>query len=135
MSTALVSSTTLAPATARVSSVRVGDATSLAYVDALGTSVGARPGDQSVRYDERWSDLQQQHQQPGYGQQRDRTVRFGGIFVSREVGTAIMQAQAQASLPKTSSIPEAEKQIRVYEFNQSLVGTPQATTSIGIARF
>lgn len=134
MSTALVSSTTLAPATARVSSVRVGNATSFSYIDALGTSVGARPGDQSVRYDERWSDLHQ-HEQPGYGQQRDRTVRFGGIFVSREVGTAIMQAQAQASLPKASSIPEAEKQIRVYEFNQSLVGTPQATTSVGVARF
>jgi hypothetical protein len=58
MSTALVSSTTLAPAKARVSSVRVGDATSFAYVDALGDSAGARPGNQSVRYDERWSDLQ-----------------------------------------------------------------------------
>ncbi|NKB45294.1 MAG: hypothetical protein GKS03_13560 [Alphaproteobacteria bacterium] len=134
MSTALVSSTSLAPATARVSSVRVGNATSFAYVDALGTSVGARPGDQSVRYDERWSDLQQ-HGQPGYGEQRDQTVKFGGIFVSREVGTAIMQAQVQASLPKAPSIPEAEKQIRVYEFNQSLAGTPQVTTTVGVARF
>ena len=135
MSTALVSSTALAPATARVASVRVGNATSYSYVDPLETSVGARPGDQSVRYDERWTDLQG-YDQAGHGQQRDRSVRFGGIFVSREVGTAIMQAQAQqASRPQSSTVPEAEKQIRVYEFNQSLMGTPEAVTSVGVARF
>lgn len=134
MSTALVSSTTLAPATARVSSVRVGNATSFEYVDPIGTSVGTRPGDQSARYDERWEDLRGQGQQ-GYGRDQDRSVKFGGIYVSREVGTAIMQAQIQASLPKTSSIPEAEKQIRVYEFNQSLAGKPEASTGVGIARF
>lgn len=134
MSTALVASTTLAPATARVASVRVGNSTSFAYVDPLETSVGARPGDQSVRYDERWSDLKDQ-EQAGYQDRQDRSVKFGGIFVSREVGTAIMHAQIQASLPKTTSIPEAEKQIRVYEFNQSLAGTPEAATGVGISRF
>ncbi len=133
MSTALVASTSYAPATARVSSVRVGSSTSFDYVNPLGDSLGAKPGDEAVRYDERWADLHPD--QPGYGRQRDRTVRFGGIFVSREVGTTIMQAQAQASLPKAKSIPEAEKQIRIYEFNQSLAGTPKATTSVCLARF
>jgi hypothetical protein len=134
MSTALVSSTTLAPATARVASVRVGNATSFGQVDALGTTVGARPGDEAVQYDERWKNLRGQ-EEPAFGQERDGNIKFGGIFVSREVGTAMMQAQVQASLPKSSSIPEAEKQIRVYEFNQSLAGTPEASTSVGIARF
>lgn len=134
MSTALVSSTTLASATARVASVRVGNSTSFAQVDPIGMTVGTKPGDQSARYDERWEDLRGQ-EQPGFSEERERTVRFGGIFVSREVGTAIMQAQAQASLPKSSSIPEAEKQIRIYEFNQSLAGTPEASTSVGLSRF
>lgn len=134
MSTALVSSTTLASATARVASVRVGNASSFAHVEPLGNTIGTQPGDQSFRYDERWGDLRGQ-EQPGFSEERQRNVRFGGIFVSKEVGSAIMQAQAQASLPKSSSIPEAEKQIRVYEFNQSLAGTPEVTTGVGIARF
>lgn len=134
MSTALVASTTLAPATAKVASTRVGNATSFTYVDPLETSLGTRPGDQSVRYDERWSDLQGGQQQ-SFGPPDDRSVRFGGIFVSREVGSTIMQAQAQSSLPKPNSIPEAEKQIRIYEFNQSLAGTPEAATGVGVSRF
>lgn len=134
MSTALVASTTLAPASAKVSSTRVGNATSFTYVDPLETSLGTRPGDHSVRYDERWENLPGGQQQ-GYGRPDDRSVRFGGIFVSREVGATIMQAQAQSLAPKVKSVPEAEKQIRIYEFNQSLMGTPEATTDIGVSRF
>jgi hypothetical protein len=134
MSTALVASSSIAPATARVAQARVGNATSFTYVDPLEHSIGARPGDQAVRYDERWQDL--------YGHERRRsderphnTVHFGGIFVSREVGTAIMQAQAQASLPKgRTSTTEAENQIKIYEFNQALAGTPEASTTNGIQR-
>lgn len=134
MSTALVASTTLTPASAKVASTRVGNATSYTYVDPLETSLGTRPGDHSVRYDERWENLQDRQQQ-GHRRPDDRSVRFGGIFVSREVGATIMQAQAQSLLPKAKSIPEAEKQIRVYEFNQSLMGTPEAVTDVGVSRF
>ena len=134
MSTALVSSSTLASATARIDATRAGNSTNLNYVDALDHSIGARPGDQALQYDERCSDLRG-HKRQNPGQQRDRSIRFGGIFVSREVGTTIMQAQAQASLPKSVSIPEAEKQIRIYEFNQSLIGPPEAVTVVGLARF
>lgn len=132
MSTALVASTTIAPATAKVSSTRVGNATSFTYVDPLENSLGARPGDQSVRYDERWSDFDGA---PKQSPNDDRSVRFGGILVSREVGATIMMAQAQSSLPKANSIPEAEKQIRIYEFNQSLAGTPETATGVGLSRF
>ena len=128
MSTALVSSTTLAPATARV-----GNATSFTYVDPLEHSLGAQPGDQAIRYDERWQDLQGQGQQPEH-RQRPVPFQFGGIFVTREVGTAMMQAQAQASLPTAKSIPEAERQIRIYEYNQALAGTPEVSTNIGMTR-
>lgn len=133
MSTALVASTSIAPATARVAQARVGNATSLAYVDPLENSLGAQPGDQALRYDQRWQDLQGQ-QYPGNYRQRQTPFHFGGIFVSREIGATIMQAQAQASLPSSTSAAEAERQIRVYEFNQSLAGTPEASTSFGLTR-
>ncbi len=135
MSTALVSSTTVAPATARVAQTRVGNATSFEYIDQLENSLGARPGDQTVRYDERWQDYH--NEQQDLPKRRDRSVRFGGIFVTREIGTAIMQAQSQAygTSPGSKSGAEAERQIRVYEFNQALMGTPEALTSAGITRF
>lgn len=135
MSTALVSSTTLAPATARVAQARVGNATSFSYVDPLENSLGTQAGDHAIRYDERWQDLQGQQDQPSRQRQRDQQAQFGGIFVSREVGAAIMQAQAQASLPQgRSSATEAQNNIRIYEFNQSLAGTPEVTTTIGLSR-
>ena len=134
MSTALVSSTSLAPATARVAQARVGNATSFTYVDPLGNSLGTQSHDHAIRYDERWQDLQGQQDQPRQGQ-RHIPVQIGGIFVSREVGTAIMQAQAQASLPQgKSSASEAEHHIRIYEFNQALAGTPEVSTNIGLTR-
>ena len=133
MSTALVASTTLAPATARVAQARVGNATSFTYVDPLENSLGTRPGDQAIRYDERWQDLHGEGQSPGH-RQRHIPVQFGGIFVTREVGTTMMQAQAQASLPAGKSVPEAERQIKIYEFNQALAGTPEVSTTIGISR-
>jgi hypothetical protein len=135
MSTALVSSTTLAPATARVAQARVGNATSFSYVDPLENSLGTQAGDHAIRYDERWQDLRGQEDHPSRQGRREQPTQFGGIFVSREVGTAIMQAQAQASLPKAkSSASEAEQHIRIYEFNQSLAGTPEVSTTIGLSR-
>lgn len=133
MSTAFVASTTLAPATARVAQARVGNATSFTYVDPLEQSLGARPGDEAVRYDERWQDVHPQKEQSGQGR-RDIPVQFGGIYVTREVGTTIMQAQAQASMPQNKSATEAETQIRVYEYNQALAGTPEVTTNLGMTR-
>ena len=135
MSTALVTSTTVAPATARVAQTRVGNATSFDYIDQLENSTGARPGDQTVRYDERWQDYQ--GEQPDLPQRRERSVRFGGIFVTREIGTAIMQAQAQAysTAGAAKSGVEAERNIRTYEFNQALMGTPEVVTNAGITRF
>jgi len=61
-------------------------------VDPLENSLGTQPGDQAIRYDERWQDLHGQQEQPKQGR-RHIPFQFGGIFVSREVGTAIMQAQ------------------------------------------
>jgi hypothetical protein len=55
------------------------------------------------------------------------------VLVSREVGTAIVQAQAAHSgTPPTVYPAEAERNIAVYEFNQSLMGAPQVTTSVGV---
>jgi len=135
MSTALVASTSIAPATARVAQTRVGNSTGYEYIDALENSLGARPGDQAVRNDERWTDLHGEQQD--LPRRRDRSVRFGGIFVTREIGTAIMQAQAQSQMLSglSKSPHEAERNIRIYEFNQSLMGTPEAVTTAGITRF
>ena len=133
MSTALVASTMLAPATARVAQARVGDSTSFTSVDPTEGSHGTQPGDQAILYDQRWQDLHGQ-EQPPIRYQHNRPVQFGGIFVTREVGTAIMQAQAQASLSAGKSVPEAERQIRIYEFNQALAGTPEVSTNVGLTR-
>ncbi|MFL2771578.1 MAG: hypothetical protein ACJZ9F_11275 [Rhodospirillaceae bacterium] len=134
MTTALVSSTSIAQATVRVAQARVGDSTSFSFVDPLENTLGSQPGDHAIRYDERWEDLNRRDRRPRQGW-RDQPFHFGGIYVSREVGATIMQAQEQGSLPQGRlSASEAQKHIRIYEFNQALVGTPEAITTVGISR-
>lgn len=133
MSTALVATNALAPAQSRVAQARLGSATSFDYIDPLEESLNPRSSEHAVRYDERWQDYQ-----PGQRRQSQTfpyyPIRFGGIYVSREVGAAIMQAQIQSSQPHNVSPTEAERNIRVYEFNQALAGTPEAVTDIGVTR-
>ena len=62
-------------------------------------------------------------------------VSFGGVLVSREVGTTIMQAQATtASHVAPPFAVEAERGVAIYEFNQALMGAAQVITNIGYGR-
>lgn len=65
----------------------------------------------------------------------DHVVSFGGVLVSREVGTTIMQAQAAStSRPAARGGVEAERNIAIYEFNQALMGAAEVSTDVGFLR-
>jgi hypothetical protein len=64
---------------------------------------------------------------------QDQVVSFGGVLVSREVGATIMKEQAAlAARGGLAFGNDAERSIRIYEFNQSLMGVAEAVTDIGV---
>ena len=92
--------------------------------------------DHTTRYAERRDDFDGYRRRRQYGPFQDRVVSYGGVLVSREVGTTIMQAQAAAAAAANLNTPlqaDAERGIAVYEFNQALMGAAEAVTTTGIS--
>ena len=132
MSTALVVNTTAASPAARVANARASVASSIHTVDAIDTeSFAARGRDQAHPQDEREA-FDSSHSRRRFSN-REQFASFGGVMVSRDVGTAIVQAQAALGGQSHVANPhEAERQISIYEFNQSLMGAPEITTDVGV---
>ncbi len=136
MSTAQVANTGIVGATARVSQSRSAVASSMDFVDSVSGTYAPPTRDQTTRFDDDDYDFEQPRRRRRQGGQfQDRVVSFGGVLVSREVGTTIMQAQAAQSLRNASPLAvEAERGIAIYEFNQALMGTAEISTDIGMLR-
>ena len=135
MSTAQVANSGIVGAAARAAQPRYVPASSTGYVDAAAGAFGPPPYDQTPVFDadqDYFAAPRRRRSQGGPFQ--DRVVSFGGVLVSQEVGTAIMQAQAHAALEALPHGVEAQRRIKVYEFNQSLMGATQVTTDVGIMR-
>lgn len=133
MSTALVANATMISNAARAYGVRSSGATGFQSVDQIDTdSFAARSRDQArSRDDQDGSGLVRQP--PRRATTFERAITFGGVMVSREVGTAIMQAQALLTKTGVTIHPaEAERNVAIYESNQAMMGQPVVTTTVGI---
>src|SRR5688500_15151834 len=127
MSTAQVINAAITSPASRVAQARFGSSTLYQTVDALESGAFSTPtGDQPRRY-EYEEDFEPRRRRRPMAQFQDQVISFGGVLVSQEVGTAIMQAQAvtNSSGPKAG---DAERGIAIYEFNQALMGAPQVST-------
>ena len=116
---AQVSNATLAGSAARLSRVR-GLGVARGYVDGV-DGVGAPPArDRGAAFEDS-GDRFASGVRARHGEFQDQVVSFSGVLVSREVGAAIMQAQALKGLQRIKPA-EAEVQVAKYEFVQSLAG-------------
>lgn len=133
MSAAVVANATMISNAARAYGLRTSGATGYQTVDSIDTdSLAARARDQFRTPDDA-DGREYARPAPRRGGFFDRLVGYGGVLVSREVGTAMVQAQATHSTTPPNVYPaEAGRNIAIYEFNQSLMGTPQVTTTVGI---
>jgi hypothetical protein len=136
MSTAQVANSGIVGAAARISQPRSAIASSLQSVEALSGTYAAPARDQTLGFDDDQEDFAPQRRRRRHvGQFQDRVVSFGGVLVSREIGTAIMQAQAASSARSAPlEAAEAERGVAIYEFNQALMGTAEIATDVGISR-
>ena len=136
MSTAQVANTGMVGASARIPLSRNAVATSFDYVDSLGGAYAAPPRDQWHRFEGDLDGFDTTPRRRGHhGPFQDQVVSFGGVLVSREVGTTIMQAQAaHASHVAPPFAVEAERGVAIYEFNQALMGAAQVVTNVGYTR-
>lgn len=135
MSTAQVSNSGIVGTAPRIHLPRNAVASSLEFVDPLGGAYAAPPRDQWHRFEEDSDgfDSSTPRRRRYAGPFQDQVVSFGGVLVSREVGTTIMQAQAAHTLHAAPPFAvEAERGIAIYEFNQALMGTAQVVTNIGL---
>lgn len=131
MSTALVANATMVSNAARA--YRATAPTSYQAIEGIETdSFAARSRDQArTREDQELSSPMRQPQRRGFAM--ERVGSFGGVLVSREVGTTMMQAQALLTKTGTTTHPaEAERNVAIYESNQALMGTPVVTTTVGV---
>lgn len=133
MSAAQVINTTMLSPTTRASAARGSSATSFQSVDTIDTNLAARGRDDFARRDE-LEDFEAPTQRRRHGGFQDQVVRFSGVLLSRDVGTTIVQAQAYATrhAGPTIAAPQAERNVEMYEFNQSLIGEPEVTTDNGL---
>ncbi|MDX2222354.1 MAG: hypothetical protein SFV21_06370 [Rhodospirillaceae bacterium] len=133
MSTAQVVNVTMASTVARMSSARAAVASTFQTVEGIDTnSLSARGRDQARARDDndQYDAGRLRRRSP---QVIDRVISFGGVLVSQEVGSAIVQAQAAAGkIAPTLHPADAERGVSIYEFNQSLMGAPQVTTDVGV---
>ncbi len=107
------------------------------FVDPLSNAYAPPARDQTPGFeDEHRDDFSNSRRRRRQGGQfQDRVVSFGGVLVSREIGSTIMQAQAAHTSRVVSPMAvEAERGVAIYEFNQALMGMAQATTDFGIMR-
>lgn len=134
MSTAQVANVGVASGPTRVAQ-RFPVATTFEAVEPVVGSYAAPARDQTPRFADEGHEHDGRRRNSPYGPFQDRVVSFGGVLVSREVGTAIMHAQSAAG--SRNALPaavEAERNIAVYEFNQALMGSAQVLTSVGLSR-
>lgn len=133
MSTAQVANTGIVGASPRIPLHRNPVATSLEYVESLGGAYAAPPRDQWHRFEDESEPFDDMPRRRGHrGPFQEQVVSFGGVLVSREVGTTIMQAQAAHTAHITTPFAvEAERGVAIYEFNQALMGAAQVITSVG----
>jgi hypothetical protein len=133
MSAAQVSNSTLMSPASRVAAARGSRMSSLESVETIDTQFATRGRDDFGRRDE-LDDFEAPRPRRLRGEFQQQVVRFSGVLLSREVGTTIVQAQVAATRQGavTPSVGEAERNIAMYEFNQSLMGTPEVTTEIGM---
>ena len=134
MSTAQVANSGIVGPTSRVSSSRSAVASSQPFVDTLSGAYDPPAHDQAAGFDDEefFSNTPRRRRRQGGAQFQDHVISFGGVLVSREVGAAIMQAQAARNAGPRAS--EAERGIAIYEFNQALMGVAEAATDFGILR-
>lgn len=136
MSTAQVANSGIVGAAARISQPRSAIASSMQSVEALSGAYAPPARDQTLGVDDDQEDFApQRRRRRQAGQFQDRVVSFGGVLVSREVGTAIMQDQAASfarNLPPAAV--EAERGVAIYEFNQALMGAAEIATDVGLSR-
>jgi hypothetical protein len=134
MSTAQVANAGIASGPIRVAQ-RLPVATTLEPVEPVIGSYAAPARDQTPRFADEGHEYDNRRRNSPYGPFQDRVVSFGGVLVSREVGTTIMQAQAATAARAVLPVAvEAERNVAVYEFNQALMGSAQVSTSIGLSR-
>ena len=134
MSTAQVANAGIVSGPTRVAQ-RLPVASTFETVEPIVGSYAAPARDDNPHFVDDRHGFDDRRRQTPYGPFRDRVVSFGGVLVSREVGTAIMHAQSTAG--SRSALPpavEAERNVAIYEFNQSLMGRAQALTNIGLIR-
>lgn len=134
MSTAAVVNTTMSSTAQRVSPVRGGSgATSFQSVEAIDTEFATRGRDDFARFNDD-DDFEMARPRQRYARYADQVVRFSGVFVSREVGTTIVMAQAAYSRANAPTVApsQAERNVAQYEFNQALMGTPEVPTENGV---
>jgi hypothetical protein len=120
----------------RISQPRNAVASLQQFVDPLSGAYAPPPRDHSLGFDDDQDDFAApRRRRRSSGHFLDHVVSFGGVLVSREVGTTIMQAQAAntARVPARAPV-EAERGIAIYEFNQALMGAAEASTDIGLVR-
>ncbi|MBM3515563.1 MAG: hypothetical protein FJX59_17885 [Alphaproteobacteria bacterium] len=133
MSAAFVANATMISNAARAYGVRGLGATGYQTIDAIDTDSFATRARDQFRAPDEAEGRDYARPQSRRGSITDRVVGYGGVLVSREVGTAIVQAQASYSKTPPNVYPaEAERNIAIYESNQALMGTPQVTTNVGI---
>ena len=133
MSTAQVANSGIVGSSSRIPLSRHSVSSPSEYVDSLGGAYAPTPRDQWHRFDDDAASFDSNPRRRGHhGRFQDNVVSFGGVLVSREVGTTIMQAQAAQGanlMPPVAA--EAERGIAIYEFNQALIGAAQVSTTVG----
>jgi len=134
MSTAQVVNSGIVGVTARVSQPRTSVASATQFVDPLSGAYAPPPRDQMPRYDDQADDFETPRRRRRGSAYQDSVVSFGGVLVSREVGANIMKEQASVRDRSHSLLGvDAERSVRIYEFNQSLMGTAEVLTDIGVS--
>jgi hypothetical protein len=133
MSTAQVANTGMVGGSPRIGLPRSPVASSYEYVEALGETYASPPRERWHRFEDEATPFDDMPRRRGHARQfQDQVVSFGGVLVSREVGAAIMQAQAAYTAHVVPPLgQEAERGVAIYEFNQALMGAAQVVTSIG----
>lgn len=134
MSTAQVVNSGIIGVTARVSQPRAAVASSVPFVDPLSGAYAPPARDQMPRYDDENDGFETpRRRRRSNGYQAD-VVSFGGVLVSREVGATIMKEQAATFARDGMSFGvDAERSVRIYEFNQALMGTAEVLTETGLS--
>jgi len=135
MSTAQVANTGITGAASRVAQPRYPVASLSEFVDPLAGAYAPPTRDQTTGFDDQEEFASPRRRRRQGGPFLDHVVSFGGVLVSREVGTTIMQAQAANSARIHSPMAaEAERGIAIYEFNQALMGAAEVPTDVGLMR-